>query len=86
MTIDMLFSMVPEDIVTKPGAMKILDPAVGTGGFLIAAIHRIKQQLPSWESDRLRDFVREIAETNIFGIDFNPFLVKVSQMNTGYAR
>lgn len=83
MTIDMLFSLFPEETLTSPGAIRVLDPAVGTGGFLIAAIFRIKQILAThkYKYDRLRDLVRETAETNFFGIDFNPFLVKVAQMN-----
>ncbi len=31
--------------------------------------------------DQQRDLVREVADTNFFGDDFNPFLVKVAQMN-----
>ena len=34
-----------------------------------------------YDYDSLRDAVKEIAETKFFGIDFNPFLVKVAQMN-----
>ncbi|MEM3507347.1 MAG: N-6 DNA methylase [Candidatus Bathyarchaeia archaeon] len=83
MTIDMLFSLVPEDKLLTPAGLKILDPAVGTGGFLIVGIQRIRQMLSQkgYKYDKLRDVVREIAETNFFGIDFNPFLVKVAQMN-----
>lgn len=83
MTIKMLFSLVTVERLTSPGAIKILDPAVGTGGFLIAGVQQIKQLfiVRSTRADRLRDFVREVAETNFYGIDFNPFLVKVAQMN-----
>lgn len=83
MTIDMLFSLISEDKLSNPGGFKILDPAVGTGGFLIVGIQRIRQLLSQkgYQYDKLRDIVREIAETNFFGIDFNPFLVKVAQMN-----
>jgi len=83
MTIDMLFSLLPEEKLASPGGFKILDPAVGTGGFLIVGIQRIKQFLSQsgYSYDKLREAVREIAETNFFGIDFNPFLVKVAQMN-----
>jgi len=83
MTIDMLFSLFPEDNLLSPGGFRILDPAVGTGGFLIVGIQRIRQFLSrrGYKYDELRDMVREIAETNFFGIDFNPFLVKVAQMN-----
>jgi type I restriction enzyme M protein len=83
MTIDMLFSLIQEDKLSSPGGFKILDPAVGTGGFLIVGIQRIRQLLSKkgYQYDKLRDAIREIAETNFFGIDFNPFLVKVAQMN-----
>jgi type I restriction enzyme M protein len=83
MTIEMLFSLIPEDKLTSPGGMKILDPAVGTGGFLIAALQKIKQLFLNrgFKYDQLRDLVRDVANANFYGIDFNPFLVKVAQMN-----
>ena len=83
MTIEMLFSMIPEDKLTSPGALKILDPAVGTGGFLIAGVQNVKQLFlkRGYKYDQLRDAVKEVSNTNFHGIDFNPFLVKVSQMN-----
>jgi len=83
MTMEMLFSLFPEEKLTSPGALKILDPAVGTGGFLIAGVQKIKQIFlkRGIRYDQLRDLVRDVASTNFFGIDFNPFLVKVSQMN-----
>ncbi len=43
MTIEMLFFLIPKDKLTSPGDMKILDPTVGTGGFLIAGVQKIKQ-------------------------------------------
>lgn len=83
MTIDMLFALIQEERLTSPGDMKILDPAVGTGGFLIAGIQRIRQLFleRGFKHDRLRDLVRDVANANFYGIDFNPFLVKVAQMN-----
>jgi len=83
MTIEMLFTLCPEEKLTSPGALKILDPAVGTGGFLIAGVQKIKQLFlkRSFRPDQMRDLVRDVANSNFFGIDFNPFLVKVSQMN-----
>ncbi len=83
MTTEMLFSLIPEDKLTSPGGMKILDPAVGTGGFLIAGVRNIKQLFleRGFKYDQLRDLVRDVANANFYGIDFNPFLVKVAQMN-----
>jgi len=83
MTIDMLFTLCSEEKLTSAGALKILDPAVGTGGFLIAGIQKIKKSFleRGFRPDQIRDLVRDVANSNFFGIDFNPFLVKVSQMN-----
>jgi type I restriction enzyme M protein len=75
---------------------KVLDPACGTGGFLVIAMNkviaRLEEQLSSelgkakekWSDDEKRIFqdrVREIASTNFFGFDLNPDLVKATKMN-----
>jgi len=75
---------------------KVLDPACGTGGFLVIAMNkviaRLKGQLArelskpaeDWSDDEKRVFqdrVREIAESNFFGFDLNPDLVKATKMN-----
>lgn len=81
--VEMLLSLIPKNKITSPGELKILDPAVGTGGFLIAGIQKIKQIFikRGVKFDELRDLVKEVAVANFYGIDFNPFLVKVAQMN-----
>lgn len=83
MTVEMIFSLFPEDKLSSPGGLKILDPAAGTGGFLISCVQKVKEIFSNngIKYDRLRDSVRGVSETNLFGIDFNPFLVKVTQMN-----
>ena len=83
MVTKMILSLLPEDKITSPGAIKILDPALGTGGFLIATIHTIKDLLKErrFNNNQIRDMLKEISSNNLYGIDFNPFLVKVSQMN-----
>jgi type I restriction enzyme M protein len=70
----------------------ILDPACGTGGFLIAAMSHVigkisKGELARWGNNveraekTIRQRVARYAEKNIVGIDFNPNLVKASKMN-----
>lgn len=83
MTVEMIFSLIGEEKLISPGDLKILDPAAGTGGFLISCIQRIKEQFLTQyrKHDQIRDLVRKVSMTNIYGIDFNPFLVKVAQMN-----
>jgi type I restriction enzyme M protein len=70
----------------------ILDPACGTGGFLIAAMNRVIARIRLAEVARLKgdiaraekripDRIKKFAEKFIVGIDFNPNLVKASKMN-----
>lgn len=70
----------------------ILDPACGTGGFLIAAMTHVVakiqvEELRRWNNNqkraepRIRDRVVRFARSKIIGIDFNPNLVKASKMN-----
>lgn len=70
----------------------ILDPACGTGGFLISAMnHVIKKigaaELDKWKGDHSRADskiaarIAKFAGSHIVGVDFNPELVKASKMN-----
>lgn len=75
---------------------KILDPACGTGGFLVLAMNEVVEELNkqmenvfrkpkiewSHEEDRLyQDKISEITSNNFFGFDINPDLVKATKMN-----
>jgi type I restriction enzyme M protein len=70
----------------------ILDPACGTGGFLIAAMNHVIEKIRLGEEKRwaknveraettTRQRVARFAAKYIVGIDFNPNLVKASKMN-----
>jgi len=75
----------------------ILDPASGTGGFLVIAMNSViqnlkaqmvdetgikdKKQWPDNVKSLFQDTIKEIAESNYFGIDINPDLVKATKMN-----
>ncbi|MCY3918312.1 MAG: N-6 DNA methylase [Chloroflexi bacterium] len=69
----------------------ILDPACGTGGFLITAMNHVYEEMKRSEARRggtqarrevaLRQRVQRFASRSIFGIDLNPNLVKSSKMN-----
>lgn len=70
----------------------ILDPACGTGGFLITAMNHViskiqLSELDKWKGDvdraekTARDRIKRFAERSIVGIDFNPELVKATKMN-----
>lgn len=70
----------------------ILDPACGTGGFLIIAMHHIIEKIRAAEMAKwsnkveraeraISERIKKFAEQSIVGIDFNPELVKASKMN-----
>ncbi len=75
---------------------KVLDPACGTGGFLVISmndvIKRLKEEMvrtthkkeSEWNDslrERLRESIKEKASQNFFGFDINPDLVKATKMN-----
>lgn len=87
MTVDM--------IVPKPRE-RVLDPACGTGGFLVIAMNKVieeleatmakefkkpKEQWTNKEFKIVQDKIVEIATDNFFGFDINPDLVKATKMN-----
>lgn len=70
----------------------ILDPACGTGGFLITAMNHVIEKIRAAElakwgknisraEEAVKARIRKFAETLIVGMDFNPELVKASKMN-----
>ncbi|SEM70953.1 type I restriction enzyme M protein [Syntrophus gentianae] len=70
----------------------LLDPACGTGGFLVASLgHMLKkfreeQSIhPGNESTseflNVHERLKEYAATKVFGADFDPFLIRAAQMN-----
>lgn len=69
----------------------ILDPACGTGGFLIAGMNHVitsvKHEVRAsgrsrqLQEDTLRDRKRYFLEHNLVGLDFNPNLVRATKMN-----
>ena len=71
---------------------RVLDPACGTAGFLVAALaHRMERfrreargrpgAETSEEFESLQKRLRDYAKKQVFGCDFDPFLVRASQMN-----
>ena len=70
----------------------ILDPACGTGGFLIAAMNHVIEKLriaevEKWKGDhnradpKIAARIAKFAGACIVGLDFNPELVKATKMN-----
>lgn len=88
MAVELLFYTFPQD---KLHTLRVIDPACGTGGFLIAVINFLKpffvtQEKSKWgeETEALKqadERLKDYCERLLYGIDFNPLLVRASQMN-----
>ena len=69
----------------------ILDPACGTGGFLITAMNHVVEKIRSAEVSKWgdveraerasRERIQRFAQRSVIGMDLNPNLVKASKMN-----
>jgi len=71
---------------------RVLDPACGTGGFLVETLNYLnkvfhaEKHVKTGEEDTeefvsLHDRLAHYAANNLFGSDFDPFLVRAAQMN-----
>jgi type I restriction enzyme M protein len=75
------------DLIDPSESEPLLDPACGTGGFLVGALDylldrlRAEQSVPSPLADELAERIRQYATSSLFGCDFDPFLIRASQMN-----
>jgi SAM-dependent methyltransferase len=69
-TPDWLCERIVNEYEIKP-TNKVLDPACGSGSFLRAAIHRIRQQYPETKVEEIND--------NIYGIDIHPLSVQIAK-------
>ncbi len=70
----------------------LLDPACGTGGFLVATLgHMLKKFREEQDTQpgnentteflNVHERLKEFAAANVFGADFDPFLIRAAQMN-----
>ncbi|OUR98396.1 N-6 DNA methylase [Flavobacteriales bacterium 33_180_T64] len=74
---------------------RVLDPACGSGGFLVMVLDHVRQQMAKemfpdlegpfleekYNSPEVNELVRTYAERSIFGFDFDPDLKKAARMN-----
>lgn len=63
---------------------RLLDPACGTGGFLIMSINHVKRKLQNLsDSDETRKLklLEEFANHKVFGIDINDRVCRVARLN-----
>jgi type I restriction enzyme M protein len=71
---------------------RVLDPACGTGGFLVATLDHLNKRFhkeaevtvgdeSTEEFLSIQDRLGDFAKRHLFGADFDPFLVRAAQMN-----
>jgi type I restriction enzyme M protein len=74
---------------------RVLDPACGSGGFLVMVLDHVRKQIAAelypdldgpllavkFNSMEVNERVRQYAERSIFGFDFDPDLKKAARMN-----
>jgi hypothetical protein len=75
----------PEEAIL---ALKVLDPACGSGHFLIAAAHRIAKRLAAVRTgddepapEAVRTALRDVIGRGIYGIDVNPMAVELCKVS-----
>ena len=88
MAVEGLFSSYPQE---RWRNLRIIDPACGTGGFLIEIINFMKRYFGKSEREKYDDEskaikeaderLKQYCEQSVYGIDINPLLVRASQMN-----
>ena len=68
--------------------LKVVDPACGSGHFLIAAAHRVAKRLAAARTgdeepspDALRKALRDVIGHCIYGVDVNPMAVELCKVN-----
>ena len=88
MAVESLFHMYPRE---KWHNLRVIDPACGTGGFLIEVINFLKRYFAEEERKKWTDETQAVKQAEqrlktyceqlLYGIDINPLLVRASQMN-----
>ncbi|WP_242157333.1 methylation-associated defense system DNA methyltransferase MAD2 [Aestuariivivens sediminis] len=83
------------DILAPTENDRVLDPACGSGGFLVMVLDHVRREVASelfpdlegplleqkYNSLEVNERVKKYAENSIFGFDFDPDLKKAARMN-----
>ncbi|MCD4657963.1 MAG: N-6 DNA methylase, partial [Planctomycetes bacterium] len=78
-----LGTMISEVQTTEDIAkLKILDPAMGCGQFLLGAVDFIRKKIDkTLDSSKTQAFIYEFAENCLYGIDLNPVAVDITRIS-----
>lgn len=79
-TLGKLLQEIPRD---KAGLIKILDPACGSGSFLIRALDVMDNYYGQEAKDKMFPYVRRVKalHNNIYGVDLDEKAVEIAQLN-----
>lgn len=72
------------DVLRPPSDKLVLDPACGSGGFLLHALDGVRRQADSYFEDGTAEHYRHwhgFAERRLHGIEINDEIVRVAKMN-----
>jgi hypothetical protein len=76
------------DVVAALLAIKVIDPACGSGHFLLAAAHRIATRVAACQTgesspspEEIRHALRQVVSSCIYGIDVNPMAVELAKVS-----
>ena len=61
------------------GSLTVLDPAAGSGAFLLAALERLGELSRSAE-ENVATARRRVLQSNLFGVDINPTAVRLTEL------
>jgi len=59
----------------------VLDPACGSGGFLIEVFKAIENKIKNQPENKQKELFDRLTKEQLYGIDINPRLVRVAKMN-----
>ncbi len=78
-------SKIPEEQVEKILQLKILDPAMGSGHFLVGAANYLARRIIGIEGEKNEEsFVirkRQVVRRCLYGVDINPLAVELAKMS-----
>ncbi|KUG25516.1 type i restriction-modification system, dna-methyltransferase subunit m / s [hydrocarbon metagenome] len=75
-------NMMLPDTEKNKNTLRVLDPACGSGGFLLMALDNVRKFAEkNIKGNKVRDYWHDFAANNLFGIEINDQIARVSKMN-----
>ncbi|MGZ8867809.1 MAG: Eco57I restriction-modification methylase domain-containing protein, partial [Thermoanaerobaculia bacterium] len=68
------------DVVRRLESVTILDPACGSGAFLLSAMSAIEKLIVAFTDESPRDLRQRIVERSLYGVDLKPEAVRLCEL------